>query len=87
MGMATTELIAAGLQADCKFMAAGLPCGCAFALPYPLLTTTPSKLLQLGYTQPTCFYGADSPDLFGLCLGQRISLLLLLGNPAPPEML
>ena len=35
MGLASTVLIATGLQADCKFMAVGLPCGCAFTLPSP----------------------------------------------------
>lgn len=68
MGMASTVLIAT----DCKFMAVELPRACAFTLPYPLLTTPPSKLMQLGHKQPTCFYGADLFDLFGLCFGQRL---------------
>lgn len=55
MGVTSTVLIATGLQADCKFMAVGLPRGCAFTLPYPWLTTTPSKLLWLGHTKPIAF--------------------------------
>lgn len=70
MKMASTVLITTGLQAHCKFRAWAVSWLC-FGPSLPLPDHHPQQDAAVKHTQSIHFYGAESLELFGLCLGKK----------------